>query len=88
MTGLIALKYTLIVVFAAFAIAWIASIVVAARARRRSAWNRRFADARFSPRQEEVAKQYAEYQRPTYLRTRAEEHRLTDGLIRRQAGGR
>jgi hypothetical protein len=79
------LKGTLVVVFAAVAIAWTIGAVRAFRAKRRSAWNRRFVDTRFSPRQEEVRKHYAEFERPTYLRTCAEEERLMPRILRRQA---
>jgi hypothetical protein len=63
------------------------------RRRRRSAWNKRFArarfaDSRFRPTREELEqrlKTYAEYEKPTYLRTRAEDQRLLPSVMRRQA---
>jgi type VI protein secretion system component VasK len=61
--------------------------------RRRSAWNRRFAachfaDSRFKPSREELEqrkKEFAKYDRPTHLRTRAEEIALMPAMLRKQA---
>lgn len=82
------IRGTLAIVFAAVAIAWAIGAVGSFRAKRRSARNRRFADIRFSPSADEIEKRYAEYQAPTYLRTRPEEQQLMPPIMRRQAGHR
>ena len=86
MKEVLTLETALAVLLGGLAIACAIRAFISVRARRRCAWNRRFTDARFSPRMDEIRKQYAEFEAPTYLRTRAEEDRLTPRILRRQAG--
>lgn len=77
-------KGALVIVFAAVFIACAICAVRRFREKRRSAWNKRFADIRFTPRQDEVKKHYAEYEKPSYLRT-SREYGETSAFLRRQA---